>query len=81
MEVNLKNFAKDTYVLKHIEKILSNETVTRGLARKLSKIIKEREEIEVDLELGSECIIQLDMPRLDALVERSKMTNFIEDID
>jgi len=77
MEVNLKNFAKDTYVLKHIEKILSNETVTRGLVRKLSKIIKEREEIEVDLELSGESIIELDMPRLEAIEEKNKMTSFI----
>ena len=62
-------------------KVLLNENVTKGLARKLSKIIKEREEIEVDLELSGECIIELDMPRLDVIQEKDKMTAFMNGND
>lgn len=81
MEVNLKNHVKDTHVLKHVEKLLANDSMTRGLSRKISKIIKEREEIEVDLELCGECIVELDKPRLEAIEEKDKMTGFISHDD
>lgn len=81
MNINLKDYTKDTHTLKYIEKILAEQPVTKGLSRKLSKIIKERSEIELDLELGGECIIELDKPRLEAIQERDKMIGFLDNED
>ena len=81
MRVNLKQYSKDTYVLKYVEKILGEHPTTKGLSKKMAKIIKERSEIELDLELGGECIIELDKPRLEAIEERDKMTGFMSQED
>lgn len=81
MKVNLKQYAKDTYVLKHVEKVLGETPTTKGLSRKIAKIIKDRDEVELDLELGGECIIELDKPRLEAIEERDKMTGFMSQED
>jgi hypothetical protein len=81
MKVNLKQYAKDTYVLKHVEKVLGETPATKGLSRKIAKIIKDRDEVELDLELGGECIIELDKPRLEAIEERDKMTGFMSQED
>ena len=81
MKVNLKQYAKDTYVLKHVEKVLGETPANKGLSRKIAKIIKDRDEVELDLELGGECIIELDKPRLEAIEERDKMTGFMSQED
>jgi len=73
MKVNLKNICKDKEMLKYLQSVLRDQPVTKGFASKLEKIIRLYEEIETDLELGTECIISLDMPRLEAIKERDKM--------
>jgi len=73
MKVSLKDICKDKEMLKYLQSVLRDQPVTKGFASKLEKIIRLYEEIETDLELGTECIISLDMPRLEAIKERDKM--------
>lgn len=81
MKVNLTEFSKEKDILKYAQKVLSQTSVSQTLSRKLSKIIKKYEEIEVDLELSGECIISLDQERLEAIEERNKALAFIKDED
>ena len=81
MEINLKDLVKTKETLKYIQSILRQETVTKGLARKLDATIKFYDEIEADLEIGGESIIELDKPRLEAIEERNKMLNFLNNAD
>jgi hypothetical protein len=81
MKINLKDFAKQKEELKYIQKVISNEQMTKALAKKLNNHIKFLENIETDLELGGESIVELDMPRLDAIEERNKMLTFLNTDD
>lgn len=81
MHINLKDFAKDIEVLKHVEKLLMDDTETKGISRKVRKIIQFMQEVETDLELGGESIVELDMPRLEAIEERNNMLKFKRDTD
>ena len=76
MNINLKEHAKDIEILKHVEKLLFEQSETKGISRKVRKIIKFMQEIETDLELGGESIVELDMPRLKAIEERNNMLKF-----
>lgn len=58
-----------------------DDTETKGISRKVRKIIKFMEEIEADLEIGGESIVELDMPRLEAIEERNNMLKFKRDSD
>ena len=58
-----------------------DDTETKGISRKVRKIIKFMEEIEADLEIGGESIVELDRPRLEAIEERNKMLRFKRDTD
>jgi len=81
MKVNLKDICKDKEMLKYLQSILRDQAVTKGFATKLEKVVRFYEEIEVDLELGGESIVELDMPRIEAIEERNKMLSFIKGID
>lgn len=76
MNINLKEHAKDIEILKHVEKLLFEQSETKGISRKVRKIIKFMQEIETDLELGGESIVELDMDRLKAIEERNNMLKF-----
>ncbi len=67
--------------LKHIQSVLRDQPVTKGLARKLDKTIRFYDEIEVDLELGGESIIELDQRRIEAIQERNKAQTFMNQAD
>jgi len=81
MKVNLKDICKDKEMLKYLQSILRDQAVTKGFATKLEKVVRFYEEIEVDLELGGESIVELDMPRIEAIEERNKMLSFIKGVD
>lgn len=81
MHINLKEFAKDIEVLKHVEKLLMEDSSTKGLSRMVRKTIKFLQEIETDLELGGESIVELDMPRLEAIEQRNNMLRFKKESD
>lgn len=81
MKVNLKNICKDKEMLKYLQSILRDQTVTKGFATKLEKVIRFYEEIEVDLEMCGESIVEIDMARLDAIEERNKMLSFLNNAD
>lgn len=81
MNINLKDFAKDIEVLKHVEKLLLEQTETKGISRKVRKIVQFLQEVEADLEIGGESIVELDMPRLEAIEERNNMLKFKKDTD
>jgi hypothetical protein len=76
MEVNLKEHARDIEILKHVEKLLSERSETKGVSRQVRRIYLFMQEVETDLELGGECIVELDKPRLEAIEERNKMFRF-----
>ena len=77
MKINLKDHAKETAFLKHVEKVLANQSETKGLSRTIRALIIEREEVETDLELSGECILELDKDRLESIKERDKMLLFM----
>lgn len=81
MEINLKDLVKTKEAVKYIQSILREQTVTKGLARKLDAIIKLYDDIEADLEICGESIIELDMPRLAAIEERNKTLNILNKTD
>lgn len=81
MKVNLKKHCQDKETLKHIQRVLRDQLVTKGLGNKLEKIIRFYEEVETDLELGGESIVELDKPRLEAIEERNKMLQFLNQSD
>lgn len=81
MKVNLKRYALEKEALKFVQTKLSEQSSTKPLANRLAKTIRFLEEIETDLELGGECIIELDKARLDAVAERDKTMNFLKSSD
>lgn len=81
MKVNLKELFRQKEELKYVQSILRNEKVTSGLAKKLDKTINLLDEIEIDLGLSGESIIEIDMPRLEAIEERDKFASFYNKAD
>jgi hypothetical protein len=81
MKVNLKTFAQQKEQLKYVEKILLNQQTTKALSKKIGKIIRFYDEVETDLEMIGESIIEIDMPRLEAIEERNKMLEFLNNGD
>lgn len=81
MKVNLKRHALEKEALKYVQNKLSEQAITKPLASRLAKTIRLLEEIETDLELGGECIIELDKSRLDAVAERDKTMNMLKAAD
>lgn len=81
MKVNLKDICKDKEMLKYLQSVLRDQPATKGFATKLEKVIRLYEEIEVDLEMCGESIVEIDMPRLDAIEERNKMLGFLNNAD
>ena len=81
MKVNLKELFRQKEELKYIQSILRDQTVTKGLAKKLDKTIDLLDEIEIDLGLCGESIVEIDMPRLEAIEERDKFASFYNKTD
>lgn len=84
MKVNLKDLTKNKEYLKQLQSLIRNGEEIHNLkafSSKLEKVIRLYEEVETDLELSGESIIELDMPRTDALEERNKMMKFINNQD
>lgn len=77
MKINLKDYAKETAFLKHVERVLANQSETKGLSRSIRALVLDREQIETDLELCGECILELDKDRLESIKERDKMLLFM----
>lgn len=77
MKINLKDYAKETAFLKHVERVLANQSETKGLSRSIRTLVLDREQIETDLELCGECILELDKDRLESIKERDKMLLFM----
>ena len=81
MKINLKELAQDKQAIKYIQKILADQTATKTLSRKLNRVLRFIEEVEVDLEMGAESIVELDMPRFEAIEERDKAVRFMNNED
>lgn len=67
--------------MKKAIQLLSDDPKTRTVSSKLKGLVRIIEEIDSDLEISGECIIELDMDRLDAIEERNKFIKFIDQID
>lgn len=81
MKINLKELAEDVYRLKYIQKILGENQETKTLSRKLNRVLRLMEEIEVDLEMCGESITELDKSRTEAIQERDKRLPFMSTED
>ena len=81
MKVNLKKFAQDKFALNYVYKKLHEQSAFKPLEKKKKNVIKLMDEIETDLELGGECIVELDKPRLDSIQERDKMLLILKEGD
>jgi len=81
MKVNLKNICKDKEMLKYLQSVVRDNPATKSFGSKLEKVIRFYEEVETDLEMGGGSIVELDMPRMDAIQERNKMLGFINNAD
>ena len=81
MNVNLKKLVQDKEAAKYVHKRLSEQASTKPLASKLNNIIRLLDEIELDLELGGECIIELNKGRLESIEERDKMMRMLKEGD
>ena len=81
MKVNLKKLAYDKEAMNYVYRRLSEQSITKPLANKLYNIIKLLEEVETDLELGGECIIELDKGRTASIEERDKMLRLLKQSD
>lgn len=81
MKVNLKKLSLEKEYLKRAQNLLRSIPEGRPLVRKLDNLISFFNNVEVDLELGGESIVELDMPRLKAIEERNKMLNFLNEED
>lgn len=81
MKVNLKELATDRLMLIHAQKLLHGTDYGKALSRKFTRVIRLLETIELDTEMCGESIIELDKPRLDAIEEKAKMINFMENGD
>ena len=81
MKINLKDLSKQKEELKYMQEVMYDHSVTKQMARKLKKVIDLYEEIETDLLLSGESIVELDMPRLEAIEERNKFYNFFNKMD
>lgn len=79
MKVNLKKLTEQYHILSELYSGEGNITGTQ--VRKLKEIIRLLEEIETDLELSGESIIELDMPRLEAVAEKNKWLTFYSKTD
>jgi hypothetical protein len=78
MNINLKHLAQQKASLIYAQKQLSGAGRT---SRYLKDLVRLLEEIEVDLEIGGESIVELDMPRLEAIEERNKFLAFSKESD
>jgi len=81
MIINLKKLSLQKENLKRAQSLLRNSPEGRPLVRNLNNLILFLNEIEIDLELGGESIVELDMSRLDAVEQRNKMLNFLNEED
>lgn len=77
MKLNLKNLRKKREILKHI---LSKSQEPR-FKKDMNELLDMLEEIEMDLELGTECVIDLQGDRLKAIEERDKFLQFYNQMD
>lgn len=81
MIINLKKLSLQKENLKRAQSLLRSVPEGRPLVRNLNNLILFLNEIEIDLELGGESIVELDMSRLDAVEQRNKMLNFLNEED
>lgn len=82
MKVNLKEVSKQILELKFLKKqLLEQKADPKKSAKLIDKILLMYEEVETDLEMCGESIIEIDMPRLEAIEERNKMLSFIKNED
>ena len=78
MKISLKDLAAQKEILRFVIQILGEDSKGRVYTKRLNKLMKFVEEIETDLELGGECIIELDKGRLESIEERNKFLKFLE---
>ena len=78
MKISLKDLAAQKEVLRFAIQVLGYQKEGKSSSKRLEKLMRFFEEIETDLELGGECIIELDKGRLESIEERNKFLKFLE---
>jgi len=83
MKVNLKKICEQKELLKYITTEMSSDQPIpqKMLSQKIRKLLLLMDEIENDLEMCGESILELDMPRLDAIKERNRFLEFLHKAD
>lgn len=81
MIVNLKKITQQKERLEYAERIFRESPVAKGLTKPIKELTRLLEEIATDLEIGGECILELDKPRLEAIKERDKFLQFLNQAD
>jgi heme oxygenase len=81
MKTNLKTIYLYREVIAVMNQHFSNLSATKKNIPKLNSLIKLLEEIEADLAGGGECIIELDKPRQEAIMEREAVINQINEFN
>ena len=78
MNINLKKLTQQRLALETFQKQVTSSGKN---SRYIKDLVRFLEEIEADLERGGESIVELDMPRLEAIEERNKFVSFVKDSD
>jgi hypothetical protein len=78
-KVNLKKISEQKDALVFINRKMKSDPEMRRFNKKIVELTRFLEDIESDLELSGECIIELDMPRMEAIEERNKRMNVLPD--
>lgn len=83
MKVNLKKICEQKELLKYMVTEMSSDQPVpqKMLSQKIRKLLLLMDEIENDLEMCGESILELDMPRLDAIKERNRFLEFLHKAD
>jgi heme oxygenase len=81
MKTNLKTIYLYREVIAVMNQHFSNLSATKKNIPKLNSLIKLLEEIEADLAGAGECIIELDKPRQEAIMEREAVINQINEFN
>lgn len=76
MNINLKELAQQRLALNHL---LTSDDIQLPKPKLIRNLVRFLEEVEVDLGLSGECIVELDMSRLEAIAERDKMLQFLKE--
>jgi hypothetical protein len=79
MKINLRKLSEQKDALVIIGRKIKSDPEIRKFNKKIVDLTRFLEDVESDLEIGGESIVELDMPRLEAIEEKNKRMNVLPD--